>query len=74
MDVTHAETLLADLEGHPDRVQLHHGGFEQLIQECMGEVYELAKTGDDDACKMRLVAIEHRARLVSERWRKLSMN
>lgn len=74
MDLSKAEFLLTELERHPERAQLHHGEIEKIIASCMDEVYGLAKTGADDERKMRLVAIEHRARLPLERFKKLGVN
>ena len=67
MNVSDAESLLTELERQPERAQLHHGEIEGIIAFCMDEVHELAKTGADDKRKMRLVAIEHRARFRREK-------
>ena len=40
----------------------------------MDETFRLAKAGTDDNHKMRTVAVEIRARLALERWRKLRVN
>ena len=40
----------------------------------MDEIHRLAQAGEDDEGKMQLVAIESRARLLLERWRKLGAN
>ncbi len=40
----------------------------------MDEVYRVAKTGEDDERKMKLVALEYRAQLVLERFRKRDAN
>ena len=56
------------------RIQLHHGELERLIASCMDEVYALAKSGDDNDRKMQLVGIELRARVLLERYKKLTVN
>ncbi len=66
--------LLADLGQSPRRVQLHHGDLESMIAWCMDEIFELAKSGEDKERKMELVALEYRARLLLERWRKRDQN
>lgn len=43
--------------------------LEAFILRTMDAVYELAKRGDDDVRKMRMVGLEFRARLLLERWR-----
>ena len=48
--------------------------MEQFIAWCMDEIFELAKSGEDDEGKMKLVALEYRARLVLERFRKRDAN
>ena len=40
----------------------------------MDEIHRLAKSGEDDERKMKLVALEYRARLVLERFRKRDAN
>ena len=47
---------------------------ESAIKWLMDEIFALAKSGEDDDEKMRLVAMEYRARLVLERYRKLNAN
>ena len=74
MKTAEAETLLADLEQQADRVQLHHAELENLIASCMDEIYELSLSGKEKDRKMKLVAIEHRARLVLARFKKLGAN
>ena len=63
MDLSQAESLQTELERQPGRAQPHHGEIEATIASCVDEVDELAKAGANDERKMRLVAIEHRARL-----------
>ena len=74
MNLTDAKSLLDVLEESPQHVQLHHGELERLIASCMDEVYALAKSGNDNDRKMQLVGIEYRARLVLERFKKLTVN
>ena len=40
----------------------------------MDEIFRLAESGEDDERKMKLVALECRARLVLERFRKRDAN
>ncbi|MHC4696937.1 MAG: hypothetical protein ACYTFA_09355 [Planctomycetota bacterium] len=40
----------------------------------MDEIFELAKTGEHKERKMELVALEYRARLLLERWKKRDRN
>ena len=47
--------------------------LEETISSCMDRIYELAKEGET-VKKMQLVAIEHRARLLLDRWNKLGRN
>ncbi len=68
------DKLLSDLEHHPQQVQLHHSELEAGISWLMDEIHRLAQAGEDDGCKMQLVAIEYRARLLLERWRKRNQN
>ena len=74
MDFAHGDRLLTALEARPEDVQLYHGELETMIAECMERVYELAKQGGRDDEKMRLTALEYRARLLLERWKKQSQN
>ncbi len=68
------DKLLSDLEHHPQQVQLHHAELESGISWLMDEIHRLAQTSEDDGRKMQLVAIEYRARLLLERWRKRNQN
>ena len=74
MDFAYWVQLLTALEANPKDVQLYHLELEVMIQECMGRVLELAKEGNRDDEKMKLVALEYRARLLLERWKKESRN
>ena len=73
-DTADCKALLADLEQSPRRVQLHHGELEAMIAWCMDEIYRLAKSGTSKERKMELVALEHRARLLLERWKMRDRN
>ena len=74
MNLTDANKLLTELNDSPESVQLHHGELEQLIASCMDSVYRLSVSSEDNERKMRLVAIEYRARLLLERFKKLAVN
>jgi len=74
MHVESAEQLLSRLSNDSNMVQLHYRELESLIAWCMDEVYRLAKSGEDDDLKMRLVALEYKARLLIERFRKAAVN
>ena len=73
IDLDKAREFVSGLERDPDRVQLYHSELESLIAQCMAEVHELAKQGETER-KMRLVAIEYKARLILERWKRSSTN
>ena len=64
---------LSDLERQPERVQLDKTALEEMIAWCMDEIHRLAQDGENQR-KMQLVAIEYRARLPLERWRKRNLN
>ena len=68
------KALLRDLEQTPRRVQLHHADLEALMARCMDEIFKLAKSGEDQERQMELAALEYRARLLLERWKKLDRN
>ena len=48
--------------------------LERLIATCMDAVYDLSVSGEDNERKMKIVAIEYRARLLLERFKKLAVN
>ena len=73
MNTQTANDFLTELESDPQRVQLHMTQLEETISSCMDRVFALAKEGETTE-KMQLVAIEHRARLVLDRWRKMGRN
>ncbi len=63
-----------ELERDPASVQLHHGRLEEAVATCMSDIYKLPLSVADSDHKMKLVAIEYRARLVLERFRRLAVN
>ena len=74
MNLATAKTLLDALEESPQHVQLHYGELERLIATCMDTIFELSLSSEDNDRKMALVAVEYRARLLLERYKKLTMN
>ena len=60
--------LLADLEHHRTRARLNHAELEVLITTRTEEVCGLAQSGQDDARKLRPLALEQRARLLLHSW------
>ena len=74
MDLTRSQRLIETLEADPGKLPAFYIELENIIARCMDEIFRLAKSGEDDECKMKLVALEHRARLVLERFRKRDAN
>ena len=74
LNTADSKALLADLERSPRRVQLHRAELESMVASCMDEIYELAKSGEAKERKMELAALEYRARIVPERWKKRDRN
>ncbi len=74
MDITRSQHLIEMLEADPGKLPAFYIDLEQFIAWCMDEIFRLSKTGDDDEGKMKLVALECRARLVLERFRKRDAN
>lgn len=74
MALARSEALVGQLEKSPERVQLYHRELEVMIATLMEDIYQLSLTGTDNARKMRLVALECRARLVLERYRQQNTN
>lgn len=66
--------LLTDLEQSPTAVQLHHADLESVIGWCKDEIYEPAKTGEDQQRKMEGVAVENGPRRLVDRWKKRVRN
>ena len=73
VDPARCQALIDTLEADPSKVPLFYLHLENAIAWCMDEIYGFAKSGEDDE-KMTLVALEYRARLVLERYQKLSAN
>jgi hypothetical protein len=59
----------AQFEKSPEQVQLYHGYLETMSTTLMEDIYQLSLTGANNDRKMRLVALEYRARLVPEPFR-----
>jgi hypothetical protein len=57
MNLNGARTLLSVLERHPEHVQLHHVELDQTIKQLTEEIHRLARTGEDNKRKMRLVGV-----------------
>ncbi len=74
MDLTRSQRLIETLEADPGKLPAFYIDLEQLVAWCMDEIHRLAKSGEDDEPKMKLVALEYRARLVLERFRKRDAN
>ncbi len=74
MSVARSEHLIESLEADLVKVPAYYLHLENVIAWCKGEIFRLAKSGEDDERKMKLVALEHRARLVLERFRKQDAN
>ena len=69
-----AQAMIAELEREPSRMPMYLGTVQLFIAACLGRIIELAKSGEDDEHRMRFVALEYRARLVLDRWRKQAQN
>ncbi len=74
MDLTRSQHLIETLEADPVKVRAYYLHLENVIAWCMDEIHRLAKSGEDEKHKMRLVALGYRARLVLERFRKRDAN
>ncbi len=74
MDITRSQHLIEMLEADLVKVPAFYLHLESVITWCMDEIFRLAKSGEDDERKMKLVALEYRARLVLERFRKRGAN
>ena len=74
MDLAHSDALLRKLEESPERVPLYYGDLETMIATLMEDIYQFSLTGADNGRKMRLVALEYRARLLLETFRKQNVN
>ena len=74
MDLARSEALVGQLEKSLGRVPLYYGDLETMIATLMEDIYQLSLTAADSDRKMRLIALEYRARLVLERFRKQNVN
>ena len=74
MELTYFESLITDLEGNLNKVQLHHLELEKFISWSMDEVYRMSKSGENNDLKMTIVALEYRTRLLLERCVKVGLN
>ena len=70
MDITRSQHLIEMPEADPAKLPAYYLHVENVIAWCMDEIFRLAKSSEDDEHKMKLVALEYRARLVLERFRK----
>ena len=74
MNVARSQRLIETLEADPAKPPAFLIDLERIIAWCMDEIFRLAESGEDDERKMKLVALEYRARLVLERFRKERCN
>ena len=74
MDLARSQRLIETLEADPAKLPVFYIDLERFVSWCMDEIFRLAKSGEDDERKMKLVALEYRARLVLERFRKRDAN
>ncbi len=74
VDPARCKVLVDTLERDPSAVPAYFMYLESAIKWLMDEIFALAKSGEDDDEKMKLVALEYRARLVLERYRKMNSN
>ena len=70
MDLTGSQRMIETPEADRAKLPAFYIDLEQVVAQCMDEIFRLAKSGEDDERKMKLVALEHRARLVLKRFRK----
>ncbi len=75
MDLARSQRLIETLEADPAKVPAYYLHLENVIAWCMDEIFRLAKSGEDGEHKIKLVALEYRARLVLERfWKSTPIN
>ena len=74
MDLARSQHLIETLEADPSKLPAYYLHLENVIAWCTDEISRLAESGGDEEGKMKLVALEHRARLVLERFRKRDAN
>lgn len=70
MDASRCQALVAGLEIDPNLVPAYYGEHEASIAWLMQRTFD----SKDSAEKTRLAAVEMRARLVLERWKKQNRN
>lgn len=70
MNLSQTESLVRDLEQAPFQVQTYYSELERTISWLMDRIFE--STSPDE--KVRLAALELRARGVLERYRKARVN
>ena len=70
MDPCGCQALVAELEHDPERVPAYYGELESAIRWLMDTTY----LEPDAAKRTRMAAVEMRARLVLERFRKQNVN
>ena len=74
MYLTRTKSPITDLNSSPEWGATSYPELEKSIAWSMDEVYKLAQTSKDDNLKMRIVALEYRARLLLERWKRVGVN
>ena len=72
--LTRSQHLIETLEADPAKLPAFYLHMENVIAWCMDEIFRLSKSAEDDERKMKLVALEYRARLVLKRSRNLDAN
>ncbi len=70
VDLSRCQALVAELERDPERVPVSYGELESVIRWLMDTTY-LESDADN---RTRMAAVEMRARLVLERFKKLGTN
>ena len=55
--------MIETLEADPAKLPAFLIDLERIIAWCMDEIFRLAESGEDAEGKMKLVALEYRARL-----------
>ena len=64
MSQSPSQRLIETPEADLVKVPAYYLHLENVLAWCMDETVRLAKSGEDDAPKMKLVALEYGARLV----------
>ena len=70
VNLAYAESLIRELEAHPDRVPAYYSDLEAAIAWLMDTTFEAT----DPKHKARVAGVEMRARLVLERHKKSSVD